>query len=271
MDSQYYNSISNYYDADASDYDSRYWNNTVLQRIRQSFREETKRYSANSMLEIGCGTGLDLVHFAVTHPERKICGLDISTAMINLSRDRIKRSGCINIETQCGSEQNIKNLFPNQTFDIIYIYFGALNTSEDLSLAAKKLKEVLNPGGHIILSCVNKWYLGGMILELIRFRFSKVFSRLKPIWGGYSPTKYLASHCYTPREVTIAFKSLNLVKRKGYCIVHPAWYFTGINKRLGKIGRLLWRIDNFLDKTFFWQFGEYTLFVFEERNSLSNH
>jgi hypothetical protein len=57
---EYYNEIGTYYDTDASDFDSRYWENPVLQQIRQSFREEVKRYPAHSMLEVGCGTGLDL-------------------------------------------------------------------------------------------------------------------------------------------------------------------------------------------------------------------
>lgn len=264
MNSEYYSNISSYYDKDAADYDARYWNNTVLQHMRQSFREETKRYPANTMLEVGCGTGLDLVHFAKTHPERKIFGIDISQEMINKSRQRIQQSGCANIVTTVGTDQEIKKLYPNQTFDIVYIYFGALNTSAELSLAANNLTEVLTPNGHLILSVVNKWYLGGMTLDAVRFRFAKAFARLKPIWGGYSPTKFLASKCYSPKQIQKAFSQLRLVKRQGYCIVHPAWYFTGVNKKIGRLGKLLWQIDALLNKTFLWQFGEYTLFVFKK-------
>ena len=38
----YYEEVGNYYDKDAVDFEQRYWKNPVLQRIRQSFREEVK-------------------------------------------------------------------------------------------------------------------------------------------------------------------------------------------------------------------------------------
>jgi ubiquinone/menaquinone biosynthesis C-methylase UbiE len=264
MKEEYYQEVGTYYDKDATDYDSRYWSNPVLQRIRQSFREETKRYPGATMLEIGCGTGLDLMHFSKTHPDRKIYGIDISNEMISICREKILTNGCTNIEIHQGRTQDIKDLFPGKTFDIIYVFFGALNTTEDLHLAAQHLSDVLNPGGHLVLSFVNKWYLGGMMIDLVRFRFSNAFSRLKPIWGGYSPVKFLPSHCYTPKNITNAFAELNMLKRKGYSIIHPAWYFTGIVKRLGRLKRVIWNIDEQLNKTFLWQFGEYTLFVFKK-------
>ena len=39
----YYEEVGNYYDKDAVDFEQRYWKNPVLQRIRQSFREEVKQ------------------------------------------------------------------------------------------------------------------------------------------------------------------------------------------------------------------------------------
>ena len=264
MTTEYYREVGLYYDKDALDYDSRYWDNPVLQKIRQSFREETKRFSGSSMLEIGCGTGLDLVHFGQTHPSRDIYGIDVSAEMIQRTRDRIKTSGCTNIEARQGSEIEIHTLFPHQTFDVIYVFFGALNTTEDLRRAARHISEALNPGGHLVLSFVNKWYLGGMLIDLIRFRFSKAFARLRPVWSGYSPVKYLPSHCYTPGTILSAFSGLQLHQRKGYSIIHPAWYYTGINKRLLKFSRILWKVDTIINKSVLWQFGEYSLFVFKK-------
>ena len=259
----YYHEISNYYNHDASDYDSRYWSNPVLQQIRQAFREEVKEYDAQSMLEVGYGTGLDLVHFGKTHPNRKIYGIDISEEMLKISKDKVLKSGCANIEIRNGSVEEINELFPNQKFDIIYIFFGALNTVENINKAAACLKNSLNPGGIIVVSVVNKWYVMGMLLDSVRFRFKKALSRLKPFWHGYSTSNYLPSHCYTPKQIKKAFSGLKLVKSKGYSILHPAWYFTKINRKLGKLGWVLWNIDKVLNKTFLWRWGEYTLFVFQ--------
>jgi ubiquinone/menaquinone biosynthesis C-methylase UbiE len=100
MNSKYYKEVGNYYDNDANDFDSRYWSNPVLQQIRQSFREEVKRFDSSTMLEIGCGTGLDLVHFSNIFPERQIFGIDISGKMVRISESRIEKNKSTNI---CGS------------------------------------------------------------------------------------------------------------------------------------------------------------------------
>lgn len=264
MDTKYYNKVGNYYDEDANDFDSRYWSNPVLQQIRQAFREEVKRFDSPTMLEIGCGTGLDLVHFSNIYPERQIFGIDISGEMVRISTVRMEKNKRTNIEVRQGSVENIGELFPNQQFDLIYVFFGALNTVENLPEAAQALKKLLRNDGSMVLTFVNKWYLAGMFIELVRFRFSKALGRIKPVWGGYSPSKFLPSHCYSPRQINSAFEGLTLVKRKGFSIVHPAWYYTGINRRLGKLRKYLWRTDLLLNKTFLWRFGEYSLFVFKK-------
>jgi ubiquinone/menaquinone biosynthesis C-methylase UbiE len=269
METAYYIEISNYYDKDACNYDSRYWKNPVVQLMRQSFREEVKQFSFRSMLEIGCGTGMDLVHFGKTNPDCIIHGIDVSPEMVRLSNDKIITSGCSNIKVCKGSVEDIGNLFPGQRFDMIYIFFGSLNTVENLELAAKNLTNVLNPGGIIVLSYVNKYYLMGMLIEFIRFRFLRSFSRFKRVWGGYSRTHYLPGHCFTPGQLKTVFGNLELLHRKGYAIIHPAWFYTTINQKLGsKIRRILWSIDKVLDKTLLWRFGEYGLLVFKSNERL---
>jgi len=264
MDSKYYTEVGNYYDEDADDFDMRYWSNPVLQQIRQSFREEVMRFDSRTMLEIGCGTGLDLVHFSDIYPERKISGIDISGEMVRKSTLRMKKNNSTNIEVKQGSVENIGELFQNQQFDMIYVFFGALNTVEDLHKAAQTLKKILSENGVMVLTFVNKWYLAGMFIELIRLRFSKAFGRIKPVWGGYSPSKFLPSHCYSPRQIKHVFEGFQQLKSKGFSIVHPAWYYTGINIKLGRLRKYLWQADVFLTKTFLWRFGEYTLFVFKK-------
>jgi ubiquinone/menaquinone biosynthesis C-methylase UbiE len=264
MSGKYYDEVGDYYDADANDFDARYWNNPILQQMRQAFREEVCRFNGQTILEIGCGTGLDLVHFATIFPEKQIFGIDISAEMVRLSDERRVKSGCTNIEVRQGSAEHIEALFAGQQFDLIYVFFGALNTVENLPEAAQTLRKLLRPEGTMVLTFVNKWYLPGIALELLRLRFSRAFARIKPVWGGYSPVKFLPSRCYSPRQVKHAFEGLTLLTQKGFSIVHPAWYYTGINRRLGKLRKYLWKTDLFLNKTFLWHFGEYTLFVFRK-------
>ena len=60
--SEYYERVAAYFDEDADEWDDRYWTNPIAQRIRQAFREEVKSLPFRNALEVGCGTGLDLVH-----------------------------------------------------------------------------------------------------------------------------------------------------------------------------------------------------------------
>ncbi len=271
MSKSYNRQVEYYYDKDAPDFDKRYWQNHVLQRIRQDFREQVKLYPFTSMLEVGSGTGIDLLHFARTHPEAEIAGIDISSGMHKLAMDRIKKAGITNVKVYKASLEEAEELFGGSRFDMIYVFFGALNTVEDLQKAADTLYHLTLPGGILVLAFVNKYYLAGMVLELIKLRFRSAFSRLKPQWGGYSPGRHLPSRCYSPAKIRRSFNSFRLKSRKGYSIIHPAWYYNRLNNKLRKISRWLWRTDMILQRTPLWSIGEYTLFVFQKPDDIRKH
>ncbi|MFA6128301.1 MAG: methyltransferase domain-containing protein [Bacteroidales bacterium] len=263
MKSGFYPDIGKYYDTDAADFDDRYWQNPVLQQMRQSFREEVKRHPFLTVLEIGCGTGIDLLHFGITHPQVQLSGIDVSKEMIRLSINKINQNKLTNVHAYTASVEECPELFQDQKFDLIYVFFGALNTVENLAQNAKFLKGLLKPGGRMVLSFVNRWYVGGILLESVRFRFARATSRLHPVWKGYSPSKDLHSRCYTPGEIRRAFSEFRIVRHHGYCILHPAWYYTRMNQKLGRLRRIFWLMDEWLNHTALWRFGEYTLFTFQ--------
>ncbi len=262
---EYYKKIESYYDSDADDFDARYWKNYVLQRIRQDFREEVKRHSFTHMLEIGYGTGLDMVHFAKTHPDVIVAGIDISGEMKNITRNRAIKENLTNVRAEKGSVEDIETLFPDEQFDMIYVFFGALNTVEDLEKTATILHRVLAPNGVMVLSFVNKFYLGGMAIEMGKLRFRAAFSRLKKVWGGYSPTEFLPSRCYSPGEIRQFFSQFRLIKKKGYSILHPAWYYHGFNRLIKRFSPYFWKADMLINKSFAWKYGEYALYVFRKQ------
>ncbi len=265
MKTDFYAQVGKYYDDEANEFDDRYWKNPVLQQIRQAFREEVKRHAYSNMLEIGCGTGLDLTHFASIHPSIEIHGIDISPNMTDVAKWKIQKSKLKFVDAHHAGVEDLPTLFPDKKFDLIYVFFGALNTVENFKINADILCNMLSKDGTMILSFVNKWYVGGMIIEALRFRIGRALARIKPQWGGYSPTKYLPSQCYSPRMVKKAFSSMILENRAGFSIIHPAWYFTRINQKIGRMTRLLWKVDQKMNKTFMWRFGEYTLFTFKHK------
>ncbi|MCC5916818.1 MAG: class I SAM-dependent methyltransferase [Cryomorphaceae bacterium] len=270
METNYYKKVESYYDEDATDFEFRYWQNAVLQRIRQSFRETVKRIPAKKMLEIGFGPGFDLMNFARILPETEVYGVDISGEMVRLAQDKIADAGLRNAKVAQGSVEDVSRIFPNQKFDLIYVFFGALNTVADLNIVADCLKRLLLPQGKMVLTFVNKWYLAGMGIELLKLKPKSAFARLKPVWGGYSPTKHLASTCYSTKEIVKIFSDFRCETIRGYSIFYPAWYYHRLHQKMPKrLLNLLWKIDDRIGSGFMRGFGEYALYVFSHRDAES--
>lgn len=210
----FYRSVSEYYDKDAGmNFEARAEVNPLLGRIRDDFRNITVRYPFGHALEIGCGPGFDVEWFASRFPDSKVTGIDISENMVNLARNRISAAGLANARIIRMDERGIPDQFGAAAFDLIYVYFGALNTVADLSQAAERIHEALAPGGHAVLTFVNKWYWREMLVQSLKLNFKVAFARLKRDWGGYSPDRHLASRCYSPAEIRKA--SENSAWRKG--------------------------------------------------------
>ena len=263
----YYQEVGDYYDKDALEFESRYWKNPVLQQIRLDFRFFVIKEEFSKVLEIGIGSGLDLAHFSKIYQDVDFDGIDVSQEMVNVAQHKITKGQLDNMTVKKGTVEDVESLFPNKKYDLIYVFFGALNTVEHLDEVATKLNDLLTKEGKMVLTFVNKWYLMGILIELLKLNWGTAFSRIKKIWGGYSPSRHLASTCYSPKNIKKIFSDFTIVERKGYSIVHPAWYYHRISEKIGKKGRLvLWKIDEFLNKTIAWKWGEYTLFVFRKKS-----
>jgi len=261
----FYQSVSDYYDKDADmNFEARAEVNPLLTRIREDFRMVTARYDFKTALEIGCGPGFDVAWFAGRYPDRKIIGTDISENMVRLAKKRIISLGLTNAEAFKADERQLLKQFGPESFDLVFVYFGALNTAANLPVAAGYISRLLRPGGHAVLTFVNKWYWREMVVQILKLRFSIAFARLKKDWGGYSIDRHLPSRCYSPGQIKKAFRELNLVEKKGYSIFYPAWYnYKKWLKNLPETDRL-WRKDESLQNTFLWSKGEYLLFVFRK-------
>ena len=157
----YYDKVGTYYDKDAVDFEQRYHQNSALQRIRQSFRQHTKSYEQESILEIGFGPGFDLVHFAEQYPNRKYYGLDVSAEMVRLTQEKIDQMGLKNAYVAQGSVEDIVTLFPQVNYDLTYVFFGVLHTVDNLDSAFSDLRSVLQPRGKMVLTFVNKYFIAG--------------------------------------------------------------------------------------------------------------
>lgn len=264
----YQRNVAEYYDREACSYEERYWGNPVAQRLRQSFREVVKAHSFGSVLEVGCGTGLDLAHFGSIYPEKQVYGIDISPAMVAKASAKIQELRLQNVRVEIGAPENLPELFPGVQFDHIYVFFGALNTVADLHQVARILKGRLKPDGTMVLTFVNKWYLTDMVTGLLKLKIKRAFRRFRRVWGGYSEQNFLESRCFSPGEIRRAFgDDFKVTHRRGYSIVYPAWYRVHWTRRFGqRVCDFLWDTDNILNHTPAWCLGEYALYSFRARS-----
>lgn len=260
---EYHKSVADYYDEEAESFESRANDNHVLKTLREIFRTTVLDCDVDDILEIGYGPGLDMVWFADNERVSNIYGLDITPEFHKIvsakAEDFPKMKPLLG-----GPEDCSKHLKPN-SIDSIYVFFGALNTCAEMEKAVDEMSKVLRPGGKIVVTFVNKWYAFDIIWNLLMLRPKKAVARLKKVWGGYSPTRFLASRCYSAREVHGFFKKgFTRKQRAGYCIAHPAWYRHHWAPLKSVRSKVFYAFDSMLQWTPFWNLGEYSLYVYEK-------
>ncbi len=261
----YYKEVASYYDEDATlGFEARANVNTSLERIRNDFRQITIEYEFNNVLEIGCGPGFDIHWFASKYPNKKFTAVDISEEMVLLTNERLHKDNLDNAQVFQSDERSLINKFGEQTFDLIYVYFGALNTVSDLTISAQQIHKLLKPNGTAVLTFVNKWYMRELLVQVLKLNFKTAFARLGKVWGGYSVSRFLPSHCYSPKFIKKSFSQFKLLNHKGFSIYYPPWYNDHKIKNNPKKADKLWEKDERIQNTFLWSKGEYTLFVFRK-------
>ncbi len=265
QETDYYANVESYYDEDATlGFESRANINSSLERIRSDFRDITIQYDFNNVLEIGCGPGFDIHWFAAKYPEKSFTAVDISGEMVNLTRNRLEKNSIKNVTLFRSDERSLVEKLGKNTFDLIYVYFGALNTVNDLNETAGHINKLLKTNGIAVLTFVNKWYLRELLVQLIKLNLKTAFARLGNTWGGYSVTRHLPSHCYSAGKIRQAFSGFKLISKKGYSIFYPPWYNDHKVREKPSKAERLWNLDQKIQNTPLWSKGEYTLFVFQK-------
>jgi demethylmenaquinone methyltransferase/2-methoxy-6-polyprenyl-1,4-benzoquinol methylase len=104
------------------------------------------------ILDVATGTGdFALTCYEILKP-KKIVGIDISKAMLEIGRKKIKDAGLQKqVELLNGDSEAI--FYDDDTFDAVTVAFGVRNF-ENLEQGLSEIKRVLKPGGKlIVLEC----------------------------------------------------------------------------------------------------------------------
>jgi SAM-dependent methyltransferase len=257
-----------YYDTFAEVAEERYASNHVLVRVREAFRRAVEPHAAASVLDLGCGPGTDLAWFAERYPRRRYAGIDVSPRMVTLARARLA-ARAVRVERGCA--EDVPRVFPGEQFDLIYSFFGPLNTEPDLDRAVGALAQAVAPGGVLVLTFVNRTYVADAAWHLLRGRPRRAVARLTDQWHGYSDATPLDTDLYFPRQIEARFASaFQVERREGFSILYPAWYRAARFQPNGALVRALWIADRALNRTPLWSAGEHLLYVLRRRAARSS-
>jgi demethylmenaquinone methyltransferase/2-methoxy-6-polyprenyl-1,4-benzoquinol methylase len=153
-----------------------YWRRRAIRELR-GLREGQPL----QILDVATGTGDMAIMMNRLLSPQKITGIDISTGMLEIGRQKINRLGLEKkIELLTGDSEAIQ--FPDQTFDAITVSFGVRNF-ENLEKGLQEMLRVLQPAGRLVILEFSQPKKGGFrllydfYLRLIAPNIGKMVSR----------------------------------------------------------------------------------------------
>lgn len=119
-------------------------------------------YKNKRLLEIGFGTGTDLLQFA--RGGARVTGVDLTPRSIEIAHRRFEVYG-VSGEFAIGDGESLS--FPDSSFDVVYS-FGVLHHTPDTALAVREIHRVLKPGGKAIVMLYHRsslYYWGSLFFK----------------------------------------------------------------------------------------------------------
>jgi ubiquinone/menaquinone biosynthesis C-methylase UbiE len=108
-------------------------------------------YTGKTLLEVGCGAGIDLVRFA--RGGAIVTGVDLAEVSIDLAKENFAQNG---LEADLRVMNGEALTFPDSSFDVVYGH-GVLQYTADAPQMVREMHRVLKPGGEAIFMVYNKY------------------------------------------------------------------------------------------------------------------
>jgi SAM-dependent methyltransferase len=170
------------FDTLAPDYDEQFSSSPLGKTLRAAVRRRIEPHlkPGGSVLELGCGTGVDALGLAEVG--MKVVAVDASEGMVKIARDRCRAHGS-SVRVEHGDIRYL-DAVPGCVgpFDLVLSNFGVLNCVEDLDSIMGAIATRLAPGGTavvVVMGRVVPWEWAWM---LVSGRPGSAFRRLRP--GG---------------------------------------------------------------------------------------
>ena len=109
-----------------------------------------EKYAVKNVLEVGCGTGIDAVHFA--RAGAILTGIDLAQTSIDLARKNFELRG---LKGQFKVMNGEALQFDNDSFDLVYAH-GVIQYTANAQMMIDELYRVVRSDGLVILMVYNR-------------------------------------------------------------------------------------------------------------------
>lgn len=237
------------FDGIARDYD-RLWSSTAIGIAQRNSVWQTVDplfQPGDCILDVGCGTGVDAVHFQSRGVQ--VYAIDSSPGMIAIARKR-------GVNAQVQPIETLHRL--NQEFDGAVSNFGALNCVKRLDLVAFNLARLIRKSGHVALCFLGRicaWEIG---YYLLRGNPGKAFRRL----SGRSTSQLAGEVFYFSKSfIASAFNPyFRLIRYGGIGLCVPASYAKLENRTVDKLAAIDERLAH---RPMLRGLSDHSLYIFE--------
>jgi ubiquinone/menaquinone biosynthesis C-methylase UbiE len=178
-----------------------------------------------SVLEIGCGVGLDAHRMAARG--LKVTAVDLTDVAVATARQRFERE---DLGAQFLAADATRLPFPDNSFDYVYS-FGVLHHAQDTAATIREVHRVLKPGGEARIMLYHRHSLNELAHRILRVPFEER-GELCPVVRRFTRTEV--------RELFAAFASveqhLDFVYGEGYGRVFrltPRWLYDSLSRVVG--------------------------------------
>ncbi len=186
--------IAAYYRLHAGIYDATRWS-FLFGRDAILARAAAAQPAPARILEVGCGTGRNLVALARRFPRAHITGVDLSGEMLAIARRKTAAYGARLTLLQRAYDAPVA---PAQRHQLVLCSYALSMFNPGFEAAVAAAHRDLTPGGHLALVDFHRtrhpWFarwmgvnhvrMDGQLRPLLRENFSPVTERVCPAYGG---------------------------------------------------------------------------------------
>ena len=176
--------VNNEYYTDAARGSPEYFAAIVARRYRHHYhlaelfaRLRAEGVAGQSLLEIGCGIGIDTRSLADLG-FRDVVGVDLTEAAIDLARRRAEAEGRRTLRFEVANGEQLP--FADASFDVVYS-FGVIHHTPSITQAIAEIRRVLRPGGRALVMIYHRHSLVDLIHRVFRL--------------PYESPRHLRDHC----------------------------------------------------------------------------